>query len=297
MTSISLTDRLRLQNVVLATDFSDASRATIGYAAAIAKSYQGKIYVLHVVPSEVYWLVPPQSLAKLEEGVEESARQQMKALLASEQLQGVPHEGVIQHGEIWDGLQFLISRHGADVIVAGTRGRRGLKKLLMGSVAEEILRLSSVPVLTVHPEAAETTPNEPRTILFPTDFSPDSVRALDYALSLAQKFQACVIFLHVAPSMSDDPELRNRMQMFFGDQLKQMIPAEAQSWCQQQVIVEFGDATQAILHCADTNNADVIVMGVRGAGSMVRAATHFGSTAYRVIAAARAPVLSVRALR
>ncbi len=65
-------------------------------------------------------MVPPEGLPKVEEGVEESARKQMTALLASEQLRDVPHEGIIKHGEIWDGLQSVISQHSADVIVAGT---------------------------------------------------------------------------------------------------------------------------------------------------------------------------------
>src|SRR6185503_18408889 len=121
----------------------------------------------------------------------------------------------VRHGEIWDGLEQVISQHNADVIVTGTRGRRGLRKLIMGSVAEEILRVSPVPVLTVHPEAGQTCPHEPRTILFPTDFSADSMRALAYALSLAQEFQARMIFLHVASSIHDDPEVRNRLQTFF----------------------------------------------------------------------------------
>jgi nucleotide-binding universal stress UspA family protein len=294
MSYVSLTARIGLRNVVLATDFSDASQAAVGYAAAIAKTYQGRVYAVHVIVPEVYTYTPVETLPQIEETVQRWAEEQMKALMGSEQLRDVPHEGMVRHDEIWDGLEQVITRHNADVIVTGTRGRRGLRKLVMGSVAEEILRLSPVPVLTVHPEAGQASPREPRTILFPTDFSADSLRALAYALSLAQEFQASMIFLHVAPSMHNDPEVRNRLQTFFSDQLREMVPAETRSWCRQQVVVEFGDPSQAILQCADTYKADLIVMGVRGAGSMVRAATHFGSTAYRVISAARAPVLSVR---
>ena len=159
MSSIGLGDRIRLQNVMLATDFSEASDAAVGYAASIARNYQGKVYAVHVIPPEVYWWVSPEALPKVEDGVEECARQQMKALLASEQLRDVAHEGVVKHGEIWDGLQLLISQHNADVIVAGTRGRRGLQKLVMGSVAEEILRLSPIPVLTVRPRRSAVRPS------------------------------------------------------------------------------------------------------------------------------------------
>jgi nucleotide-binding universal stress UspA family protein len=295
MSHISLGARIRLENVVLATDFSEASTAAVGYAASIARNYQGRVYAVHVIPPELYSFQPPETIPSIGEGVQRLVEEQMKNLLASEQLRDVPHEGIVKHGEIWDALEPIVRHHNADVIVTGTRGRRGLRKLVMGSVAEEILRLSSVPVLTVHPEAGRTSPHVPCTILFPTDFSADSMRALAYALSFAQEFQACVIFLHVAPPMQNDPDVRKRVQTFFSDQLREMVPAETRSW-RQQLVVEFGDPSQAILQCTDAYKADLIVMGVQGGGAMVRAATHFGSTAYRVISAARAPVLSVRPL-
>jgi nucleotide-binding universal stress UspA family protein len=294
MSYMSLGTRIRLENVVLATDFSQASTAAVGYATSIARNYQGRVYVVHVIPPEVY--SPPETIPRIEEDVQRWVEEQMNGLLASEQLQDVPHEGIVKHGEIWDALEPIISHHNADVIVTGTRGRRGLQKLVMGSVAEEILRLSPIPVLTVRPDAAQTGRHVIRTILYPTDFSAESMRALAYALSIAQEFQSCMILLHVAPSMHHDPEVRNRLQSFFSDQLRQIVPAETASWCQQQLVVEFGDPAEAILQCADAYKADLIVMGVRGSGSMVRASTHFGSTAYRVISQVRAPVFSVRQL-
>jgi len=297
MNDTSLTGRIHLQNVVLTTDFSEASRAAVAYAAALAKIYQGKVYAVHVMVSAVYWYAQPHAISQIEEGIKQAAEEQMKELMDSEDLRDVAHEGEVRRGEIWESLQAVIGEHNADLIVTGTRGRRGLRKLVMGSVAEEILRLSSVPVLTVHPDAGQGGAWELRTILYPTDFSADSIRALAYALSIAQEFQSCLVFLHVAPSMHGDPEVRPRLNAFFSDQLRQIVPPETKSWSQQQLVVEFGDPSQAILNCADEYKADLIVMGVKGAGSMMRAATHFGSTAYRVISAARAPVLSVRPLQ
>jgi nucleotide-binding universal stress UspA family protein len=201
---------------------------------------------------------------------------------------------MIKHGEVWDALQCVVDQRKADVIVAGTRGRRGLSKLVMGSVAEEILRLSPVPVLTV-PPTAQSRLSEIRNILYPTDFSVDSLCALAHALSLAHKFRSCLILLHVAHRIHDDTELRNRLQGFLSEQERQIAPGETKPWCQQELVVEFGDPTARILDCAESYKADLIVMGVRGAGAMARAATHFGSTAYRIISEAHAPVLSVRA--
>jgi len=102
MTHISLTAPIPLQKVLLATDFSEASVAAVGHAAAVARSYQGTVDVVHVIVPEVYWWAPPESLPSIEEGIEIWAEQKMKALLASERLRDIPHDGIIEHGEIWD---------------------------------------------------------------------------------------------------------------------------------------------------------------------------------------------------
>jgi nucleotide-binding universal stress UspA family protein len=241
-------------------------------------------------------VAPPESLRSIEEGIQIWAEKEMKDVLASEHLRDVPHEGIIKHGEIWDVLQCVVAQRRNDLIVTGTRGRRGLRKLVMGSVAEEILRLSPVPVLTVQPDAGLSGIKELRNVLCPSDFSVDSLRALPYALSFCQIFQASLTLLHVVRGAPENPE-RERLQAFFVDQLQQLVQQQAASRCQQQFRVEFGDPTAGILRCADSTNADLIVMGVRGTGAMVRASTHFGSTAYRVISEARAPVFSVRGMR
>jgi nucleotide-binding universal stress UspA family protein len=285
-----------IQNVLLATDFSEASVAAVGHAAAVARSYQGTVDIVHVVVPEVYWWAPPESLPSIEEGIRIWAEQKMKNVLASEQLGDVPHEGIIKHGEIWDVLQSVVAQRRSDLIVTGTRGRRGLRKLVMGSVAEEILRLSLVPVLNVQPDAGLSGITALRNVLYPTDFSVDSIRALAYALSFSEKFQACLTLLHVVRGALDNPE-RERLQVFFIYQLQELVQQQATSPGRQQFRVEFGDPTSGILRCADSTNADLIVMGVRGTGAMVRASTHFGSTAYRVISEARVPVFSVRGIR
>ena len=287
--------RIKLENVLLATDFSESSRAAVGYAATVAGHYGGRVYVVHVIPPEAYQFAPPETIPTVEEGVKRWTEQQMKALLASEQLQGLPHEGLLKYGEIWDALAEVVEQQRVHLIVVGTRGRRGLKKLIMGSVAEEIFRLSPVPVLTVRPDAAQTGAHQFRTLLYPTDFSADSIGAMPYVLSLGQEFQSCVIFLHAAPA-SADIESRSRLNEFFQERLRKIIPTEALSWCEPKLLVEFGDPAEVILKAADQYKVDLIVMGVRGAGSLTRASTHVGSTAYRVVSEARAPVMSVRQL-
>ena len=181
--------------------------------------------------------------------------------------------------KIWDTLREIADRYNIDVIALGTRGRRGLEKQLMGSVAEEILRLAHRPVLTVGPESREIPPeHKPRRILYATDFSTDSARAMAYALALAQEFGAALLSVHCTPQLSDDPQGRTRFEEFFTQRLQELLPTAANAKCRLEFRVEFGTAADGILKVANGSDVDLIVMGVRGAGSLIRAAHRFGTT-------------------
>lgn len=286
--------RISLNNILLTTDFSPSSQAAVPYAVQIAKQFGAKVYAVHVVFPELYqWLPPEAGVAALTQA-KRHAEQQMQQLLTSTPLADVPHEGIIRTGEIWDELATMISNVKIDLVITATRGRRGMKKMLLGSVAEEIFRLSPVPVLTVGPSAPTPVARELRSILHPTDFSAHSGQAAEYALSLAQEFQSCLTWLHVVQQPGADPLNRNRLKDFFCERLAELLPPEASDWCQPQYRVEFGDPAENIVGVAKEINADLILMGIWGAGALARATTHVGNTAQRVVSEAQAPVLTVR---
>lgn len=287
--------RIRLENILCPTDFSGAAQNALPYAAAVASHYGGTIYVVHVICPEVYVYCPPESVTPALEKAKASGQRSMDELMNSSVFADIRHQGLVKHGEIWDVLSGLVSEHKIDLIVVGTRGRRGLSKLVMGSVAEEIFRLASCPVLTVGPHGVDTPPRHTfRRILLATDFSADSIRAMDYGLSLAEEFQACLIPMYVAPPPEVDPSVKIRLTDFFTDRLRELVPTEATPWCSLEYVVEFGTPAEAILKTAGERQAELIVMGVRGAGAIARASTHFGATAHRVVTGAHCPVLTIR---
>jgi nucleotide-binding universal stress UspA family protein len=98
---------------------------------------------------------------------------------------------------LWSNLAKAIQEKKIDLIVMGTRGRSGVGKFLLGSSAEEVFRQAPCPVLTVGPHSPAKAPHEFTRIVFATDFSPESVAALPYAVSLAQECQAHLTLLHV----------------------------------------------------------------------------------------------------
>lgn len=200
-------------------------------------------------------------------------------------------------GEIWETLHELIDTLDIDVIVVGTRGRRSLKKSLMGAVAQEVLRLSRTPVLTVGPQCEGAPPQHRLTrILCANDFSADSVQAVAYAASLAETFGAVLLVTYVAPICSDDPSTRTRSEQFFEGRLQELVAGQTSSLNRVQYRVEFGTPSDGILEAASREQADLIVMGVRGVGSVHRSIHRLGTTADEVVGSACCPVLTVRRL-
>jgi len=189
--------RIALNNILFATDFSPHSNAALPYALAIARQYAAKLFGAHVVPSEDYLFTAPGSWpAHIQQA--EQLRLEAAARLGA-QLQGVPHEALIGVGAVWNVLSQLIGKHDIDLLVVGTHGRAGARKLFMGSIAEKIFRQSACPVLTVGPNVAHQQKSvaEFNEILLATDFGEESVAAAPYAISLAQQHQAQLSLLHV----------------------------------------------------------------------------------------------------
>jgi nucleotide-binding universal stress UspA family protein len=284
-----------LRNLLVATDFSQVSDAALDYALSIARRYESTVYVLHVVRPEAYELVPAESLGSAREMVRRWAEQEMASLLISGRLRGTPHQVLIAEGELWPAVVSAVEKNEIDLVVLGTHGRAGAAKLLLGSIAEQVFRLSNRPVLTVGPRVRPDPGGaiDLRQILFPTDFSPWSVRALPYAVSLAEEYRARLTLLHVVEnSAGGSAKGAVAARKSFSKELEALLPPGADLWCEPEAAVGFGDPVRAILEVADSKKADLIVMGVRGDGAV---AAHLpGSKAYLIVSRAPCPVLTVR---
>ena len=211
---------ISLKNILFATDFSEASQAALPYAAAIARRYDSQLHIAHIM-SPASYVIPsqpggPVTIDSIHEAARTDVRQRMETLASH--LKTVPHHTYVREGEVWESLSDIIRTHEIDLLVVGTHGRTGVKKLLLGSKAEEILRLAPCPVLTVGPKVAgsarltaiggggkDPTPVEisVEQIVYATDFSPESFAAAPFATSLAQEFQSKLTLLHVIEKVSD----------------------------------------------------------------------------------------------
>lgn len=298
MANVEVGTRIALKNILYLTDFSEPSEAALPFATSVAREYGAKIYAFHVFIPAAYTYTTPEVTEVSIEAQEDAAKLNMQRLEA--QLTGLPHESIIEAATgIWPALEQAIKDYAIDLIVLGTHGRTGTRKLLLGSAAEEIFRRSHVPVLTIGPSEHHGAHRSAkfRRVLFPTDFTPESLAAAPYAISMAQENEAQLILLHV----TKEPEIRPTDRgvedamsnlMFL---LHEVVPTSAEPWCRLQAVVQFGSPAEQILKVAKERDADLIVLGVRDPGPFMGAATHLErNTAHKVVVHAACPVLTVR---
>jgi nucleotide-binding universal stress UspA family protein len=288
--------RISLKHILYATDFSPASEAALPYVKGLSKQYEGKVHAVHVRLPATYPIVGPEMMPQVMEAAEEQAKfdaQQLHEMLAD-----VPHDVSVSAGELWPTITDMMRKQNIDLIVIGTRGRTGVGRALLGSVAEEIFRRAPCPVLTVGPHISKNTERrlEMKEILYATDFSPESLSALPYAVSLAQEHEARLTILHVIgeEKVGELVHAENYIESTLR-RLRELVPSEAKSWCETTVRVEKGSAAEKILEVAIALGADLIVLGARGAAGHMGATTHLlRPTAHRVVTQAECPVLTVR---
>ena len=290
--------RLSLKNILFLTDFSEPSETAAPYATAIAREYEATVHALHVLTPVPLSYATPESSAVVIDGLEEAAQAEMQRL--GSQLAGIAHETAIVRAEsVWPAVEQMLNDRDMDLVIMGTHGRTGAMKLLLGSVAEEIFRRASVPVLTIGPSVREGAHSGGRfhRVLFATDFTPEAEAAGPYAISMAQENQASLLLLHVMrnPDLKAAEKKAQDSVANVMHQLYEIVPQAAELWCRPQATVRFGNPPDRILEAAKELDADLIVLGVRDAAGRLGAATHLGrTTAHKVVARAECPVLTVR---
>ena len=286
--------RVKFSNILFPTDFSASSEAALPYAEAIARHYGATLYPAHVVPPEPYHGLPMEPFPVTLDYAWRSAEEGLAKLATSDEIKDIPHQVLLKQGPLWDVISEMTNKYLIDLIILGTHGRTGLSKLAMGSVAEEIYRRASCPVLCVGPRVPHDKQKTPefRRILFATDFSGASLAALPCALSFAEETQAQLTLLHMIPlaPLSEQGVVREAAV----DKLMKLIPTEAMAWCKPEFEVRFEFPTEGIVAAAKRHSADLLVMGVQRSAHP-RAVSHLPwAIVSEVIGQAVCPVLTVR---
>lgn len=281
-----------ISNILLLTDFSPVSTAALHYALSVARRFEAKIYVTHVLEPP---LVAPTSAAFYETAsMREDAEEKFGALLNEGELTDVLHEIILSEGAFLPIVEQIVQEKRIDLIVVGTHGRKGLRKMWLGSVAEEIYRNAKCPVLTIGPENLANPKPEmnPRRILLATDLQDQAHRASDYAIAMAWRHGAELIVVHVIEDHQVSDFGRAEQQRLAAlARMEGLIPEEVPLGSKPKMVVVRGHAAEEIPQAAREHEADFIVIGLHGGNGI---AGHLpGTIAYRVVCSASCPVLTV----
>ncbi|HEY0875526.1 MAG TPA: universal stress protein [Vicinamibacterales bacterium] len=296
---------IEFKQILCPVDFSDFSSRSFAHATALANWYEAQLTVLHVVPT----FDPVPITGRLGEPVHVEQPSREQVIEQMRQALDLPADApnvrlVAADGDPRTAIINQAALDGTDLIVIGTHGRRGFKRLLLGSVAEAVLREAPCPVLTVPPQAEPGASPEVtfKRIICPIDFSPASVEALGVALNLARQADGRVTLLHAIEWLAEEeprssahfniPEFRRHMVADAQEQLRQLVADESRTWVEISDIIVFGRPHREILRAAEDKPADLIVMGAQGRGGIGLAL--FGSTTQQVVRGATCPVLTVR---
>jgi nucleotide-binding universal stress UspA family protein len=304
---------IEIRRILCPIDFSDHSRRALDHAIAIARWYESTVTVLHVFsPAPITAIAPGAVVLQpmlLTPPDRDRLLAETKAFAEREGAPGVSVETVVREGSIAGEILDAAAGMHADLVVVGTHGRSGFQRLVLGSVAEKVLRKAACPVLTVPkrlPDAVPATPALFKRILCPVDFSDSSLRALKYATSLAQEADAQLAVLHVVAheyentvdigttvydgTMTIRDFLRNR-ETALRLCLEEAV-AGAREFCSVEPLLTHGKPWREILRIAAERQSELIVMGVQGRGAADL--LFFGSTTQHIVRDAVCPVLTLR---
>jgi nucleotide-binding universal stress UspA family protein len=299
---------INIKHILCPVDFSECSRQAFDQAVAIARRHGADVTVLHVLPE-------PSAVPALPYGPEgpgpfgfetvtrDRALAELKRFLATDH--GAPvHYEIAESPNVYKEILQQTSRTAADLVVMGTHGRSGFDYLILGSVAEKTLRTSPVPVLIVPPLMPEGLPVDRgpvRSVLCAVDFSQDSARAVEYAVSIVRRAAGRLTLLHAVEPipLGYDPKAGTGFDVEGYERgLAESARAQLQTFApdaadlgELEAIVSRGKAYQQILRVATERQADLIVLGVHGRHALDRLV--FGSTAEHLVRRSTCPVLAI----
>jgi nucleotide-binding universal stress UspA family protein len=299
---------LLADDIALDTEREKRSSSVTHCASRLAQRLNAAIHLVHVEDLLLYPVRTPQYKPLIERHF-----QNQKSKLASvAKLIEAPTKTFFLNGAPATKILSMAAKRGAyEMVVVGTHGRTGLRRVILGSVAEEIIRQARIPVMTVGPKAQEKASEflagSKTTIFIPTSLTPNSARAEVYGIELARRLGAEVIFFHAMREAlhpvlqtafaSSSSEGRDYFEKLKASAVKELTQRAAQASRKKVTASHIIDsetlsASDAVLAETSRSAASIIVVGTHGRS--VFSSAIFGRTARDVILASPVPVVTVR---
>lgn len=291
---------LQVQSILFPTDGSTCAEFAHAHAAFLAHQFDAELHILHVVEAQMSSL---DDLSQLVEIKEQDILEQLRAPLPSD-TKGLA-EAHIQRATRTDtsaaeGVLEYAADEDIDLIVMGTHGRRGMDRLLMGSVAEEVVRLSHCPTLTVCGKKQPTPDRDINRVLVPMGLSEHTESLFAHARAIGATYGARLDLVHVMeqsvlPSVygvdapaTDDAAVERRVR----DALASYVEAAQDVNVDATVTILRGHPAAAILDLLDDSAIDLVTIATHGRTGLQRLV--MGSVAEKVVRMAPCPVFTVK---
>ncbi len=297
---------LRVKRVLIPTDFSAAARPAMARGADLALQFKAEVHFLHVVMMVEPALYPsfalPPDTTEAREELSRAAKRQLEELAEALEVPAERRVIEVRHSTaIAPAILDYAEEAKVDLIAMGTHGRRGVRRFLMGSVTEEVVRKATCPVVTLRPDSGEQV--RPKRIVAALDLSTHSMTVIEHARELAELYHAGVDFVHVLPLPRypasyqlgesadlylEGPEAERRVRGAMVEMVHQSGPDG-----QFEYHVVRGDPSEEILRLVERVDGDLVVVASHGMTGL----THvlMGSVADKVVRQAECPVLTVHA--
>jgi nucleotide-binding universal stress UspA family protein len=282
------------ENVLLPYDGSDGAAAVLHHASELAHWADATVQILYVADTtrDSVTVVEGHTVDALEQRGEEVVDEAAKTLkslgvsYATDVVQGNPAPTIVDYAERYD----------QDLIVMPTHGREGISRYLVGSVSEKVVRLSSVPVLSVRMQPDETLTFPYENVLVPTDGSSTATYAAERVVELAAALDATVHVLSVVDDTALGLDVRSTTGEASGERAAtdavETVVSKAESRGVSTVShVEHGNPVEEILDCVESNDVHLVGMGTTGRRGTDRIL--LGSVAEKTVRAAPVPVVTV----
>lgn len=296
---------LALRNILVASDFSPCSESALLHAVSVAHHYGSTLHFAYIVQPALFSMIPPDGYMGTPEAEEYAmalartdARKLVTDVLHRTNCDDIDNRVWVNLGPVGETLCAIIEREHIDLAVVGTHGRTGLRKLVMGSAAEDVFRHASCPVLTVGPNCWRSDPHKVhlKHVLFPTDLSPDSARALPIALAIAAKFDARFTVLHVVERLDPEPAHdRRRVVSALEQRMREMVCAVGPMPPGISFELEFGDVAECIVQTASRLAVNLVAFGLKAPDTHADRLPWMN--AYKIVCEVGCPVLSLRGPR
>ncbi|HWA95223.1 MAG TPA: universal stress protein [Terracidiphilus sp.] len=279
--------------ILFATEIPTDERV-FRFAVAQAKQFNAHLILLHAYDTLV--LTGSDATGVRYYDFEAAARVEtahLEPLAERVRSQGVSCAIAVRPGLPADQILKFTVEHNVDRIVMGTHSPGRIGKLLVGSVAESVLRNATVPVFIVGPETVDGGYRnfETRTILCAVSLEETSSTLAKFAAELALREHARLILQHVIVPQEREEALADRTVGQIEHDLLLLIPGELREKIEVQAIVVQGDPTEELLFQSRAQQAELLVLGAQGASAFA-AATRNG-VVYKVLAGSHSPVLTL----